>query len=483
MRGKIKRSLLSRFGIYSAVLVGFVLLALLSVFGGIRRLDRAQKRFMDRIWAQEQVSGSLDQMETLFSDYRNSWDRGDLGRYRQACMELESWLGAYREYAEESQETLDSIRRLEGFCQYHLKLLGGAETEAELYQLSSYIGPAISLHQNAAREMGQRDLEYSRGAYQKEANRALGWMTAAALLSTAVLAAFGVWGLRAFFLVRRDMERVGSHLCGLASRNWEMPDLSLNDYVEFERLSSTLNLMKHQIQDYVIQTEKDSRLAVQLKEERLANERQRAELIAAQMSALRAQVNPHFLFNALNMIGSCALVDGPENVMKLVEATGRILRYSLYTREKLVLLDDEIEIVEQYLFLQKYRFGEGLHAEINNRLEGEELKIPPMTVQPVVENCFKHGLKGRKEFLVDIQVFMENGAAVVRVTDNGAGFQAEEAMKKGGIGLKNIEKRMELQYGEGHRYLEIQSRPGFTCVALKIPEREGKDDEAFDRGG
>lgn len=474
MKKQRKKKLLNRFGIYISTLIGFFLLSFFSMFIGIKKLDNAQKLFMERLMAEKEVDNALNKMDEYLQVYRNSWQENELMSYEGACQRLKETLTAYNWYAADSPDTQNYIRRLNGFVDYQSKLLSNLSSisQRDLYDLASYIDTSITKHQHSVKEMAQIDLEHSRSSYQVEAETILHWITVTVVLSIIFLMIFGLWSIRVFSFVHNVMNIVNKHLWELASRNWNMPDLLINDYLEFEKISKTLNMMKNQIKDYIIQTERDSMLTIQLKEERLINETQRSELIAAKMSALRAQVNPHFLFNALNLIGSAALVDTPEMVLQLVEATGKILRYSLYTNENMVLLDDEVEIVQQYLFLQKHRFGDSLEINLSNRLEGEELMIPPMSIQPIVENCFKHGFGQQKELCVNIVIFSKDDYIIIQVIDNGVGFISDLSRKKGGIGLSNIEKRLNLQYGGKDQYLFIASHAGYTNVTLKIPIKE-----------
>lgn len=133
------------------------------------------------------------------------------------------------------------------------------------------------------------------------------------------------------------------------------------------------------------------------------------------MAALRAQVNPHFLFNSLNTIGVTALVGDSKMVMQMVEATGKILRYSLYHQELMTNLDDELDVVLQYLFLQKCRFGEAVRSEIQNDFEGEEIEIPTMSIQPIVENCFKHGFGNKEKLNIHITITQEDNSILISV--------------------------------------------------------------------
>ncbi len=272
------------------------------------------------------------------------------------------------------------------------------------------------------------------------------------------------------------MDEMTEYFNRLAASEWETPDLGRAPYGEFTLIAQTANRMKDKIRASIKEIENRARLENQLAEERLINEKQKRMLIAAQMSALRAQVNPHFLFNSLNLIGVTALVGDSKTVMQMVEATGSILRYSLYHQETMTALDDEVDIVFQYLFLQKCRFNDAVHAEIHNDLEGEDIEIPTMSIQPIVENCFKHGFGSKKSLHIHIAITWEGDKVLICVTDNGMGLNPEKVLKEGGngIGLKNIRRRLELIYGTGRAAIKIEGKPGeYSSITLLIPPKGG----------
>ena len=95
-----------------------------------------------------------------------------------------------------------------------------------------------------------------------------------------------------------------------------------------------------------------------------------------------------------------------------------------------------------------------------------------MSIQPIVENCFKHGYGGKEKFKVNISIYAREGDIVIQVEDDGVGFDPAIVRKNSGIGLSNIEKRLKLQYGLEKEYLFMESQPGFTKITLKIPIKE-----------
>ena len=131
-------------------------------------------------------------------------------------------------------------------------------------------------------------------------------------------------------VTRLALNHMTEYFNHLASSEWETPDLKETAYRELTLITQTANRMKEKIKQSIEEIQNQAMLEKQLAEEKLVNEQQRSMVVAAQMAALRAQVNPHFLFNSLNTIGVTALVGDSKMVMQMVEATGKILRYSLY---------------------------------------------------------------------------------------------------------------------------------------------------------
>ena len=203
--------------------------------------------------------------------------------------------------------------------------------------------------------------------------------------------------------------------------------------------------------------------------ERRAREGELA-LTQAELSALRAQINPHFLFNALNTIRYFVRTDPDQAralLLKLSEVFQRVLRSGAF-----VPLADEIAYAEAYLALEQARLGERLRVEWT-RPEGEllELQVPALILEPLVENAVVHGLAPKPEGGV-LRILVERWGRelVIQVRDDGVGFDtARLGEDASSIALANIDARLRLLYGEGHG-LVIESQPGRgTRVELRLP--------------
>ena len=215
----------------------------------------------------------------------------------------------------------------------------------------------------------------------------------------------------------------------------------------------------------------------------LATLEARARLVnRAELKALQAQVNPHFLFNALNTVVSFCRTD-PEKARHLLLQLGDFFRKNLKSGEKFVTLREECEHIRAYLAIEQARFSERLGVREEITEDALNWRLPGLTLQPLVENAIKHGIYPMStpgEIL--ISALVEDESLVVRISDNGVGISAEkltlinagvEVSTSGlGIGLQNVAQRLQILYGKRANFV-INSREGKgTEVILRIPPAE-----------
>lgn len=429
---------------------------------------------MERIAMSDAILADLYEMEEKFKEFGRSWTQEQGQNYLDSCDRLEQDMIDFETYYGDDDGTKNNIRRLNNFNIYQkARVQQALNGDANRFAVYSYVRTGLNQHQVHALEMAQTDMQYARSEYETASASMFGRMSLVSGIFAVTALIISVVLIRFSSMAKRTLENMTEYFNHLAARDWDTPNLESSQYLEFTLISETANRMKQEIRNYIKEIKNQARLEKQLDEERLINEKQHAMLVTAQMSALRAQVNPHFLFNSLNMIGVTALVGDSKVVMQMVEATGQILRYSLYHRETMTRLDDELKIVEQYLFLQKCRFNDAVNIEIHNDFEGEEIQIPTMSVQPIVENSFKHGFGNKKSLHIHISVTWEDDLISICVTDDGIGFDPKCVQNHDdrGIGLSNIRKRLELIYGTGNARMEIDSEPGvYSSVTLLIPQ-------------
>lgn len=222
------------------------------------------------------------------------------------------------------------------------------------------------------------------------------------------------------------------------------------------------------------------RLSQSIEKEQEAGERQKQ----AEIAALEAQINPHFLYNTLDTINWMAIDKEEYEISNSINALANILRYGIDNSNGIVTVKEEYEWLKKYLFLQQTRLKNTFQCEIHVEPELMEKPIHKLLLQPFVENSILHGFDGveRTHFL-SIDILREKNSIKIVIYDNGKGIPEElvsqmnqgifpETVQKNHIGMENAINRIKMYYGEkGHSYLE--SRQGeYTRVCLEIPLEE-----------
>jgi signal transduction histidine kinase len=191
----------------------------------------------------------------------------------------------------------------------------------------------------------------------------------------------------------------------------------------------------------------------------------------AELKALRAQINPHFLFNTLSAIAGL-MRDQPELADQTIEHLAHVFRYTLRKSEsEWSRLSEEIEFVSAYLGIERARFGDRLQLQFDVDPAAAQVLIPAMSIQPLVENAIKHGVSARNGCgAVTLRATLDGDELSVEVFDNGPGFPPEFSLELAGNGhgLKNVTERLEGYYGKEAR-LSWGSGTQGTRVSLHIP--------------
>ncbi|WP_342504833.1 sensor histidine kinase [Sporosarcina sp. FSL K6-2383] len=216
-----------------------------------------------------------------------------------------------------------------------------------------------------------------------------------------------------------------------------------------------------------------------------------------ELKHLQNQINPHFLFNTLNAVSKMAYLEDADATSGLIDSVAAVLRHSLGEIDQHVTLGDEVAIVEDYFNIQKSRFSERVQfiTEVDETCLA--MKIPRLTLQPLVENAFIHGIEEREDGgMIAITVRQIVDQVIVEVKDNGGGIEPgkiadllspvavrdDHVGHSTGIGLANVIRRLQLFYQTKH-VVEIESEKGqWTMVRLLLPKMfEGDIDENFNR--
>ena len=202
--------------------------------------------------------------------------------------------------------------------------------------------------------------------------------------------------------------------------------------------------------------------------------RRRAELqglaTRAELQALRAQINPHFLFNSLNALYGL-IPRAADEARRTVVNLAEIFRYLLQGNRQQVPLEEELRTVRAYLDVERLRLGRRLATRIDVSRQALGVEIPALSIQPLVENAVKHGISRMAEGgSIGLEAVVEDGVLEVTVSDDGPGFQSSGSREEG-QGLENVRRRLRLCYGEKGR-LQVESAAGRTRVGFRVPLKQ-----------
>jgi two-component system LytT family sensor kinase len=202
----------------------------------------------------------------------------------------------------------------------------------------------------------------------------------------------------------------------------------------------------------------------------LAAAKLQASLAEARLRSLRAQLNPHFLFNTLNAISALALRGEGKAVARALSRLTDLLRIGLNEQyPKIITLAKELELIDKYLEIQRLLFGDRLSIERTIDPEVISASVPCLILQPIVENAIVHGVSHDSGIArIRIEATRDDGNLRLKVVDSGAGFDFQPT-DRSGIGLAGTQARLEHYFGAGQRLEYGRSLEGGACVTISIP--------------
>lgn len=282
----------------------------------------------------------------------------------------------------------------------------------------------------------------------------------------------------------KPIEQLAAVSQQIAAGNLQVGAIVVASNDEVGTLAKSFNAMSANIRDLVGDLQKKALVEKRLHAEELKNSRNKELLKEARFLALQSQINPHFLYNTLNTISRVITFSRLPEAIRLIAALAGILRYNMGNSKACVTLQDELDIVRQYGFIQQYRFGDRLQVDIRCAadLDASRVAIPCFTLQPIVENAVIHGVEPRVSGgMLRIRAYSAPAGVVIKIVDNGNGMSAEKvkailAMRSrestghtSSIGLKNVMNRLANFCGRKNCF-GIQSKVGWgTVVTLKLP--------------
>jgi len=253
--------------------------------------------------------------------------------------------------------------------------------------------------------------------------------------------------------------------------NFDIPEVQVESNDELGILSQAFNRFIGNTRELIVRIKESANLEIQLHREKADRLEMEALLKQAELQSLQAQINPHFLFNTMNVIAKTAIIEDADQTCTLIETVSDMFRYNLRKMDSRTTIGEEIENVNNYFYIQKTRFGDRITYEVDIDHELMEIDIPNLSIQPLIENAFIHGIEHMEQGGHISVVGRFGELCTITVKDNGAGIlesdlnrirRGEAAPSAGhttGIGLANVKRRLDLFFNQTD-VLKINSEQG-----------------------
>ena len=431
------------------------------------------------------VQDAIKEETRAFEHYVREPSQESSQTFADACAAAEESLAAlpfdYAKIGEDRYARTWSLRQ--GYAGYQkardafLQLAPSAEDYVE--RMYAVMDQQDYLAEYALR-LTQATLEQENTTYSSQATRLqrLPWLYFGLLAAAVALMLLLIRVLNR--AVVQPLLRLAQASRSIAGGDYTGADLPVHNGDEVGQLTGTFNRMKHAMAEHL------STLNA-LHREEVRNLALEKDLEHTRLEVLKSQVNPHFLFNTLNMISCMARLEDASTTDQMIVHLGSLFRHNLRTKQQEVTLEEELDGLEDYIYLQQMRFDGRITVEKKIEADPAAVRLPSFTLQPIVENAFSHGLKSCEEGgRILLRGWMQGRTLILTVADNGRGMTpaeldalqekiAQSERTGRSIGLGNISRRITMLYPEGR--MQVFSREGHgTVIRFEIPQEDREED-------
>lgn len=431
------------------------------------------------------VQDAIKEETRAFEHYVREPSQESSQTFADACAAAEESLAAlpfdYAKIGEDRYARTWSLRQ--GYAGYQkardafLQLAPSAEDYVE--RMYAVMDQQDYLAEYALR-LTQATLEQENTTYSSHATRLqrLPWLYFGLLAAAVALMLLLIRVLNR--AVVQPLLRLAQASRSIAGGDYTGADLPVHSGDEVGQLTGTFNRMKHAMAEHL------STLNA-LHREEVRNLALEKDLEHTRLEVLKSQVNPHFLFNTLNMISCMARLEDASTTDQMIVHLGSLFRHNLRTKQQEVTLEEELDGLEDYIYLQQMRFDGRITVEKKIEADPAAVRLPSFTLQPIVENAFSHGLKSCEEGgRILLRGWMQGRTLILTVADNGRGMTpaeldalqekiAQSERTGRSIGLGNISRRITMLYPEGR--MQVFSLEGHgTVIRFEIPQDDREED-------
>ncbi len=270
----------------------------------------------------------------------------------------------------------------------------------------------------------------------------------------------------------------------IAANDFYIDDVHVTNRDEIGELVRAFNKMKYATGEYIAALEERRNMLDLIHQDELEKIEAEKNLERMNLLLLKSQINPHFLFNTLNVIGGMAKFEDAETTEEMIRMLSSIFRYNLKTPQNKVLLEKEIQVVNDYMYLQQMRFGKRISYQTDCKVDATKVTVPSFLLQPLVENAILHGVSRKVEGgKIHIRIWEKEQLLHITVADTGEGMDENRLKsiqsklldmdnKNLGIGLSNVCKRIKALYKNGSVNIYSKKDVG-TVIQIMIPIEMG----------
>ena len=432
------------------------------------------------------VQDAIKEETRAFEHYVREPSQESSQTFADACAAAEESLAAlpfdYAKIGEDRYARTWSLRQ--GYAGYQkardafLQLAPSAEDYVE--RMYAVMDQQDYLAEYALR-LTQATLEQENTTYSSQATRLqrLPWLYFGLLAAAVALMLLLIRVLNR--AVVQPLLRLAQASRSIAGGDYTGADLPVHSGDEVGQLTGTCNRMKHAMAEHL------STLNA-LHREEVRNLALEKDLEHTRLEVLKSQVNPHFLFNTLNMISCMARLEDASTTDQMIVHLGSLFRHNLRTKQQEVTLEEELDGLEDYIYLQQMRFDGRITVEKKIEADPAAVRLPSFTLQPIVEIAFSHGLKSCEEGgRILLRGWMQGRTLILTVADNGRGMtpaeldalqekiaQSEQTGRS--IGLGTISRRIGMLYPGGK--MQVYSRAGHgTVVRFELPQTQQPEEK------
>ena len=469
-----------------------------------RAVQQVQDDQMGSFNAISRFQGGVENSISVLADYR--WENGDtadmLEKLKAASSVCNAWLWRVKTGMNDLQNVSDEQRVLYGAVETTYNTYSTLLEELENDLTSGRNALASQLYYDKVADCGSYLSQYTLQLLETSILDAQNTYTEIsalreriALLQTVVVALCVALGCVIGVMVMRLMTPVQQMIAAsqaIGRSAFGTPDIPLPKEPEMAQLAESFNRMKHSMAQQVSTLQEKNEIERELHRQKTEALELQNRMERSRLQQLRSQIDPHFLFNTLNVIQQTAGTEKAYRTQALIMALSHLLRYSLMSNDEQVPLSREVRIVDEYYSIYHVRFGQRVQMEwaFSDSLDLTETMVPSFILQPIVENAFKHGICPKEEggvVRIRIVPLREKGLLCIRVLDNGMGIAPEQLQELRTalaqrdserwehIGIYNVAARLRLL--DARSRMVVRSRPGRgTAVILYLPLVENEEE-------